>query len=52
MPRKYLDYLQRTAARPPFSSYAEEERMRDFTEVFGDNLPLFDARYLRFVTAL
>jgi hypothetical protein len=52
MPRKYMDYLRRTAARPAFSEYGPEDRLRDFTESFGNNLPLLEAHYSRFMQGL
>ena len=37
-PAKYVEYLKRTAARPPFDAYTAAERTADFTAVFGARL--------------
>jgi len=47
--RKYTKYLARTANRPPFAEYTPAERTADFTVVFGDNWPMLEARFLRFM---
>jgi len=52
MPRDYARYLAKTASRPPFMLYTRAQRQKDFTDVFGDNLPLLDAHFLRFVSEL
>ncbi len=51
-PRQYADYLARTAKRRPFEPYPAEERIADFTAVFGDNWPLLEAHFLRFIAGL
>jgi hypothetical protein len=51
-PREYIDYLRRTASRPAFTVYQPDRRLSDFVEVFGDNFPLLESHYLRFVTRL
>ena len=51
-PAKYVQYLSKIAARKPFSKYPGPERLQDFTEVFGDNLPLFEAQFLRYIDSL
>jgi hypothetical protein len=51
-PRKYAQYLSKTAARPQFTAYRSPERLRDFTEVFGSNLVMLEARMLRFIEGL
>ena len=51
-PRQYTAYLQRTSARKPFRSYSQQDRLRDFTDCFGDNLTLLEAHYLRFIKSL
>ena len=48
-PREYTQYLELTAARPPFGEYTPAERMADFTSVFGDDWQMFEARFLRFM---
>jgi hypothetical protein len=51
-PRKYAQYLKRTASRPPFRKYASAERTADFTAVFGDNWRMLEARLLRFMAGV
>lgn len=51
-PRKYLQYLLKTSAVQPFQPYLAPQRLKDFTDVFGTNLPLLDARYQRFIREL
>src|SRR5205823_2128809 len=51
-PRKYFAYLSKTAARPPFGDYRSAERLRDFVEIFGGDLAMLEARYLRFIAGL
>jgi hypothetical protein len=49
---KYAEYLARTAERPPFESYTAAQRTADFTDVFGDDWPMLEARLLRFMAGL
>jgi hypothetical protein len=51
-PRRYFDYLARTASHPPFQAVTSEERVADFTAVFGDDWRMLEARLLRFVDGL
>lgn len=46
-PRNYFDYLARTAHAPAFQPYRSPQRLADFTAVFGNNLALLEARFLR-----
>lgn len=48
-PRDYARYLALTADRPPFTEYSQQDRLKDFTEVFGSDLRMFDARFQRFM---
>jgi hypothetical protein len=48
-PAKYFQYLARTARRPPFSAYTAAERTADFTAVFGNDWPMLEAQFLRFM---
>jgi len=48
-PQKYFDYLGRTARRAPFTTYTAAERRADFTDVFGADLRMFEAQFLRFI---
>ncbi len=47
-----MKYLAKTAARKPLQSYRQEERLKEFTDVFGRDLKMLEARYLRFVKQL
>jgi hypothetical protein len=51
-PRLYAKYLARTAAREDFADYSSTARLRDFTDIFGDNLKLIDAQFLRYIEKL
>ena len=51
-PRKYQQLLARTAARPDFKPYPSAQRLADFKAIFGDNLPLLEADFLRFISAI
>jgi len=51
-PRRYADYLARTAQRPPFTDYTAAERTADFTAVFGDDWRMLEARFLRFMAGV
>jgi hypothetical protein len=52
MPREYARYLQKTASRPAFTLYTSAQRLKDFTDIFGENLPLLDAHFVRFINEL
>jgi hypothetical protein len=51
-PRKYTQYLMKTAAVKDFTAYPAPQRVKDFTNVFGGNLALLDARMKRFMGEL
>lgn len=51
-PRKYADYLARTAKRPSFTVYSAAQRKADFAAVFGGDYRLLEARFLRFIKEL
>lgn len=51
-PREYASYLAKIAARPDFQSYPSQERLADFTSIFGTNLRHLDAQFLRFIRDL
>lgn len=51
-PRKYAEYLARTARLKPFATYSPAERVRDFQAVFRTDSGLFDANFLRFIADL
>jgi hypothetical protein len=48
-PRKYVEYLRRTAARPPFQDYTASQRKADFTAIFGCDWRMLEAKFLRFM---
>lgn len=51
-PRHYMEYLKKTAAARHFTQRRSPERLADFTEVFGTNLKLLEAKMLRFMAEL
>jgi hypothetical protein len=51
-PKKYTEYLGKTAARPLFADYLAPQRLQDFTDVFGSDLAMLDARLQRFLAGL
>jgi hypothetical protein len=51
-PKKYFRYLAKTASTPPFTAYRSPERLKDFTDVFGSDLAMLDARLQRFIAGL
>ncbi|MDX1948579.1 MAG: DUF1570 domain-containing protein [Pirellulaceae bacterium] len=51
-PKKYFTYLAKTAAVPPFSDYRSPARLKDFTDVFGNDFAMLDARLARFMAGL
>jgi Protein of unknown function (DUF1570) len=51
-PKKYIEYVAKTAARPAFVDYRSPQRLADFTDVFGSDLTMLDARMQRFLTGL
>jgi hypothetical protein len=48
-PRKYAEYLARTGRHPAFSDYTRQQRAADFAAVFGDDLRMMEAQFLRFM---
>ncbi|MBW8885795.1 MAG: DUF1570 domain-containing protein, partial [Planctomycetia bacterium] len=51
-PKKYIEYLAKTAARPDFAEYPGPQRLQDFTTVFGSDLTMLNARMQRFMAGL
>jgi hypothetical protein len=51
-PGKYVKYLAKTAAREPLKRYDGDAQLKEFTDVFGVNLNMLEARYLRFIDRL
>lgn len=48
-PQLYAKYLQTMAARPIFVEYTPEQRLEDFTKVFGTNLKLLESQFLQYM---
>jgi hypothetical protein len=51
-PARYDQFLARTAARADFQPYPQAARVADFKAVFGDNFPMLEADFLRFISAI
>ncbi len=51
-PKKYFRYLGKIAAAPSFAAYRGPERLKDFTDAFGSDLAMLDARLQRFIAGL
>jgi hypothetical protein len=51
-PQKYFEFLAKTAERKAFAAYSAPQRLKDFTDVFGENLEMLDAQLLRFTKSL
>jgi hypothetical protein len=49
--KKYFQYITKVGGRPNFQSYPSRERLKDFTDVFGE-FPMLNARMMRFVDGL
>lgn len=47
-PKKFFQYVAKTAEIEPFAPYPAPQRLKDFTDVFGTDLKLLDARMQRF----
>lgn len=47
--RRFSEYLTKVSARPDFVDYPSAQRLKDFTSVFGDNFPMLESHYLRFI---
>lgn len=48
-PRQYAKYMKLVAKREAFKSYPVKERVLDFTAVFGKDLRMTEARFMRFM---
>ena len=51
-PKKYGQFLKKMSALEPFTPYTQENRLRDFAQIFGSNSRQFEAEYLRFIEGL
>jgi hypothetical protein len=48
-PARFMRYVAKTAAREPLVEYTAAERLQEFTSVFGTDLNMLEARFLRFL---
>ena len=48
-PKLYTAYLEKTAQRAAFSNYPAGERMADFQAIFGRDLKMIEAKFLRYM---
>jgi hypothetical protein len=48
-PRLYSAYLAKTADRPLFADYTAAERMADFQDIFGNEMRMFETKFLRYM---
>jgi hypothetical protein len=51
-PRKYSEYLAKTAGRPVFATYSEAQRLQDFQAIFGADFRLLEAQFLRYLAGI
>ena len=51
-PKKYQQLLAKTAALPAFADYPAPQRLKDFTDIYGSDLKMLDARMQRFIAGL
>jgi hypothetical protein len=51
-PRKWVEYLKKTAEKKAFEHYRAPERLQDFSTIFGPDLRMLETRYVRFVNEL
>ena len=51
-PRKLAQFIHLTNARPQFVEYTTSERLKDFTQVFGNDWEMFDAHLVRYIQSI
>lgn len=51
-PARYMRYVARTAAREPLTEYRAAAQLQEFTDVFGSDLDMLEARFFRFMQKL
>jgi hypothetical protein len=51
-PKKYIQYLNKTASLATFAAYPSPERLSHFTAIFGADLKMLEARMQRFMAGL
>jgi hypothetical protein len=49
-PKKYVAFLRKTTNHTPFVTVTPQDRVKDFTDIFGSNLAALEARCLRFLS--
>lgn len=49
---RYADYLKRLARRDRLSAYSTADRIKDFQEAFGADVPSIDAQLVRYISEL
>jgi hypothetical protein len=51
-PAQYMRYVARTAAREPLTTYQPSDSLREFTDIFGPDVKMLEARCWRFIQNL
>lgn len=51
-PAKYMQYLKTIAKRDPLKPYTSQERLSDFTNIFGDDLIMLETALIRYIDRL
>jgi len=51
-PSEYAKYLKTIASRDPMKDYPAKDRLEDFRNAFGQDLEMFEAKFLRFIERL
>ena len=51
-PSQYIEHLRQTASQPSFTTYGSPQRLREFTRVFGSDLEMLEAHFLRYIANL
>ena len=49
-PQQYLQYLRSTASRRQFTAHRSPEMLREFTDVFGTDVAMLEAQFLRYMS--
>lgn len=51
-PRRYTEYLAKTASHEPGQPGTSHQRLTDFTSIFGDNFAMHQARFSKFMAEI
>lgn len=51
-PQRLAEYLRRLARQPAFTQYTPAQRLADFRAAFGENLPVVEQDFLRYMLQL